>query len=243
MINTMNQRELLNQDRAELTSVTIGGVGAIGSFVTMTLSKMGIKNLVAFDKDTLEPQNFANQVYPVDGLGKKKVVALEQVVKQYSGGALATIPQWVTKKGMIGVRDRTTNTNTRIFVCATDSMASRKEIWDIFKAVSFGRYYIDARMGAQVFRVFCVDTWDLNQVQRYGATLTTDEQAEQERCGQKSIIYTVLGVAAEVCNLVRRIISEEEVVFETIHDYATGNRVGTLRPTYTLIVEDEVTLA
>src|SRR3990167_9189169 len=85
-----NQSGLLSVDKLDKRIIVIG-CGAIGSFVTMTLAKMGFKNILVYDEDKIENHNISNQLFPEYMVGKFKVDALKDVVEHYSGAKIETI--------------------------------------------------------------------------------------------------------------------------------------------------------
>ena len=201
----INQRELFNLNN--VGSIHIVGVGAIGSFVALALGKMGCKNLTIWDPDKLEDHNFANQMYPISALNKRKVEACSEMVRDFSGEIVTA------KYGKFS-----NSSYTDIVICCVDSMETRKAIFNSWKNRSHG-IFIDARMGGQFYRIYAIKNNWTGRYEEYERTLYSDENAVQERCGSKSIIYTVMGVAADVCNIVRRKAMGLEYQFETIKNY------------------------
>jgi molybdopterin/thiamine biosynthesis adenylyltransferase len=229
MTRHLNQAGLLPQEKMDQYAIGIIGTGAIGSFVAMALSKMGFKNIVTWDHDKIEEHNIANQMFPVDSVGMRKSLATRAMVKQFSGEDIITI---ATKTTGIKAKEYMYTFHPMkmpIIILAVDSLDTRKEIVEAIHSQGNIRI-IDARMGATTYRVMTFFTGYNEDMARYRATLVPDADAVQERCGQKSIIYTVLGVAAEVCNFVHKIVMQEEGEFITIplpviFDYGTGMRI------------------
>lgn len=70
--------EFFNPIMAKNEEIHIIGVGAIGSFIALTLIKLGVESLYIWDFDTVEAHNITNQVYDNNDIGKTKVNALEE---------------------------------------------------------------------------------------------------------------------------------------------------------------------
>src|SRR5207244_2270936 len=70
------QLDLLPLERLDVP-VTVIGAGAVGSFVTLTLAKMGLRDLTVFDDDVVDVHNLPNQFYRLTDLGRPKVEALQ----------------------------------------------------------------------------------------------------------------------------------------------------------------------
>lgn len=215
-----NHSRLLTPEALANNRVLVIGAGAIGSFAVLALTKMGF-TVETWDDDTIENHNFANQMFPVDAIGKNKAVAIAEVARAFSGEIVTAIPARLEA-------ERDIPTNVSIFILAVDSMAARKKISEMILKKNdgyigdHGPLIIDARMGGQNFRVYSA------QVSRHGdyaKTLYTDDQAAPDICGQKSIIYTVLGCVAEVCNSARRKAMGLPVTFEVFKNYNVPEQV------------------
>lgn len=227
-MRNLNQSGLLSQETMDEWAIGIIGAGAIGSFVAMALTKMGIKNMVCWDPDKIEEHNISNQMFPVDSVGKRKAVAVREMVKQFSGENILTV---ATKaKKITGFMNEAFPNSNHMYLLCVDSLDVRKELaQELNKDPHL--YVIDARMGAKTYRVLGFVTGNAVEFANYMGTLVPDSEAVQERCGQKSIIYTVLGVAAEVCSFVHRTMAfaETEPVLKSmppvVFDYGTGMRI------------------
>lgn len=204
-----NQR-LLFSEAAQEARILLIGAGAINSFVALGLAKMGCKNIEIWDGDTIEPHNIANQMFPLSFVGKNKAEAVAEMCSMFSDVKVTAIPMFF--------ESFKNNKHFNVVVIGVDSMKARRELFDSLEGTSYQTQYIDARMGGQFFRVFSVDG-SLDEMAKYKKTLHTDEQASPERCGQKSIIYTVFGVASQVCNYVRRAAEGLETTKEENFDY------------------------
>ena len=66
------------------TGVTIVGTGSVGSFVALSLVKMGVKELELWDSDKVELHNIANQYFRLEDLNKYKVEACRDLIMEQS---------------------------------------------------------------------------------------------------------------------------------------------------------------
>jgi molybdopterin/thiamine biosynthesis adenylyltransferase len=173
--------------------ITIIGAGAIGSFVTLALAKMGFENLTVIDFDTVEIENMNSQMYPYDAIGKPKVVALKHMVSVFANVEIdARCEKY--EKGMF----------KGIVISAVDSMAVRKLIWDNHKGMALAtKLIIDPRMGAEQALCYVANPMSDKDISMYEKTLYSDENAVQERCTAKSTIYTVLAISSHVAKIVK----------------------------------------
>ena len=190
------------------------GAGAIGSFVVMTLSKMGAKNITVYDDDKIEDHNFANQMHPKEMMGELKVDSLRMVALSFGDCLIAPM------------QERWTKDNAHqgdIIISAVDNMDVRKELYEYYKDKC--EFFIDGRMGGQLYKVYGVDTKNENAKKFYEQTLYPQGEAVPDRCGEKSIIYTVLGVSGAMLSQIKRYIQRDyrptEVVYDCLNDEIT----------------------
>jgi hypothetical protein len=198
MLNTIRQEGIIQNAVVGKARITLIGAGGIGSFVALTLAKMGVKFLTVYDFDTVSSENIPNQFYPLDSIGKYKVDALLSALIAYAGVVCR-----------ISTREYKRQKLLPITIVTTDSMRSRKLAWEQFKMQKGTAWFIDARMGAQLGKVFCIHK-DRASMKFYESTLHTDDQAVRLRCTEKAIIYNVLMVSSLVCRAVKAVILKEK---------------------------------
>lgn len=228
-MRNLNQSLLFPQEKMDQLAVGIIGTGAIGSFVAMALAKMGIKNIICWDPDKYEEHNVATQMCPVDGVGLRKAIVTRNMVKQFSGEDITTVALKITGSKAYSALQTAYRDHRLCMILAVDSLDVRRALVEDMRS-AYGCHVIDARMGAKTYRVLSFDPTQARQLTNYLATLVSDKDAVQERCGQKSIIYTVLGVAAEVCAFVHAYAMEENFhdswgPAPVVFDYGTGIRM------------------
>jgi molybdopterin/thiamine biosynthesis adenylyltransferase len=172
--------------------ITIVGAGAIGSFVALSLAKMGYSNITVYDDDMIEPENMNCQFYPIAAIETHKVTALQKLVKEFTGTDITVHAERVTANTMI---------TGEYLICAVDSMAVRKFLFETCWAT---RVLIDPRMGAE-YATMAVITQndDKGIIDNYAKSLYSDSEAVQERCTAKATVYTSMMIAGQVCKAVK----------------------------------------
>ena len=187
---------MLDDDKLKNTKLVVIGAGAIGSFAVATLAKMGARDITVYDDDAIEDHNISNQMYPIYLKRKPKVDALETVAFDYGECRIKKInSRWNLDNCIDG----------DIIMACVDDMDVRKAIWTHYKTRPHA-LYLEGRMGAQVFRVFGIDATNKAAQAYYETTLYPQSEATEDPCGEKSIIYTVLGISAQMCSQVKRFI-------------------------------------
>jgi molybdopterin/thiamine biosynthesis adenylyltransferase len=154
--------------------VDVIGAGATGSRIVLSLAKLGIENLHVWDFDVVESHNIANQAFGLADIGKAKVEALRDLVKQQTGLTINIHNEKVDGSQTLG----------DVVFLLTDTMASRKEIWT--KGIRFKmrtRLMIETRMGPAEGRCYALNPSKPAQVKGWEGTLYGDEVAQVSACG------------------------------------------------------------
>jgi len=209
------QLDLLPLDRLAVP-ITVIGAGAVGSFTTLTLAKMGFSNLTVYDDDVVDSHNLPNQMYRLEDLDRLKVTALADLVRSFEGIEIRTIPNRFDGGRLTG-----------IVIGAVDSMASRQVIWSAVRYDPAVRLFIDARMGGLVSIVRPVRPTNPCGVRRYETSLHADDEAIQESCTAMSILFTVLALASTIARLVRAEVVGLELPREVVQDHALALQLVT----------------
>lgn len=179
--------------------ITVVGAGAIGSFVVLSLAKMGFNNIEVYDFDTVEAENIGAQFYDTESIGKKKVDALINMVWNFTGTVITARDQKILPIDVI---------STDILIAAVDNM----EVRAMLAKNSNCNYLIDPRMGAEYATMNVVQMNNYEAYKDYQKSLYTDGEAVQERCTAKTTIYTVLLIAGQVVKAVKDIVMEQEPI-------------------------------
>lgn len=191
--------------------ITLVGAGGIGSPTALALAKMGCRDVTVYDPDVVEQHNLPNQFYRLDDVGLPKVKALRSIVHEWTGLDIVAHDERFVDAKVRGV-----------VISAVDSMDSRRLIW--LEAVRFQAgidLYIDARMGAEVCRIYAVRPTTPEDVRFYESFLYSDDEAMNVACTAQAIIYNVFSIAGLIANAVKRYARGEEVHREIIFDHAT----------------------
>lgn len=197
--NTMFHRQLDLLDPAEAAKlqVTIIGAGAIGSFATLALAKMGVTKITVYDDDKVEEHNLPNQYYRRADIGKMKVLALQDIVEQFTDIKILAIPKKFTDQKVSG-----------FVISGVDSMDARINIWQNLKG-QYPERYLDARMGGEVGELRMVNPKDFTEVDKYEEKhLFPSTEASPGPCTARSTMFCANGLAsfigARVSNFINR---------------------------------------
>ena len=206
VIDRRRFESLLPQEAVASQRVALLGAGGLGSYIAPILTRMGVHSWVLVDFDRVEAVNVATQDYPAASLGRLKVEALAdrlrevepEVEVQGFPGRVETLPQQALEGVTLGV-------------LAADNMAARRTMYGKLKraACMMPPLVVDPRMGAEVLEVYAFRLGDAYQEQY--EKLLQDRHYAQEPCGARAIAYTGALAAAVLGSLVRRAFVGEDV--------------------------------
>ncbi len=176
--------------------ITVIGAGAIGSFTTLQLVKMGFTNLEVWDHDVVSVENMSCQFYRFKDIGNAKVDALRSLVKEFTNEDITVIADRFNLRA----------DHKGIILCAVDSMEVRRATFEAIQARAFQvTHFIDPRMGAESALLYCMNPFEPKDHKAYNVTLYSDTDAVQERCTAKATIYTANLLSGLVAKTVKNI--------------------------------------
>ena len=205
------QLGIIDPERLNVPILVIGA-GSVGSFVVMSLAKMGCNDITVFDFDTVEDHNMPNQLYRISDIGKSKVIALKEIVKDFTGIEINAVNEKFDFK-----------TYKSVTIVAVDSMSLRKDIWDKAKRNININIYIEARMGKELMYIYSLRNLDRTASEEYDKFLYSDEETAETPCTERAIVYNMNMIAGFIANMVKKYanLEENEIPFEIIFDCKT----------------------
>jgi hypothetical protein len=154
--------------------VDVIGVGATGSRIALSLAKLGIENIHAWDHDTVEEHNIPNQIFDQGDIGKLKVVALAEKIVAATGTAIVAHDERVDGSQKLG----------EIVFLLTDTMESRKEIWEKGLRLNIvTQLMVETRMDADNGRIYALNPNRLAHIDAWESTLYPSSEAPVSACG------------------------------------------------------------
>ena len=195
-------------------TVIIAGQGGIGSWATMIMSRMHPRQLFIYDDDMVETANLAGQLYSKSMVGKKKVDAMANLVKDFSDyNTVMAIGQRWTEETQPG----------DIMICGFDNMAARKTFFHSWLRHVVGHphpekcLFIDGRLAFTDMQVFCMTGDDAYNIKRYSEEyLFGDSEADAAICSMKQTTYCACMIGGLIVNLFTNFIANLQTPFS--HD-------------------------
>lgn len=190
MIDYKRQTDLFNPEDHKERRVTVVGVGNIGSHSALALARMGIEHITLYDDDTVEAHNLSSQAYRVRDIGRKKVDALAELLREVN-------PDIDVQT--VDARYTGTEQTDDIVVIAVDSIEAREYIEKNLRDKNV--YVIDGRMGGGQIEIHA-------QIARSWKR-TLPREADTDPCSARYISYTSYIIAGAIANTVKRYIMGE----------------------------------
>ena len=181
--------------------VTLAGVGGIGSYVGFFLARMKPAFMFIYDDDIVETVNMSGQLYGQSDLGRPKVFALAEMIRNYAGYS-----------SVFAISERFTDESeaSDIMICGFDNMAARRLFFN--KWVNHVQskpeeerkncLFIDGRLAAEEFQVLCIKGDDEYNINRYNNEfLFSDAEADETICSYKQTTFCANMIASYMVNL------------------------------------------
>lgn len=206
-------------------TVTLAGLGGIGSYVAFLLGRLKIHRLIIYDDDTVDSTNLSGQLFSTSDIGVTKTYSVFKMLINYSQyHGTITCPEKFT----------VTSPATGIMICGFDNMAARKVFYSSWKSLVVPLseeerakcLFIDGRLAAEEFQVFCIKGSDTYLMQKYeNEWLFNDSEAEETLCSYKQTSFCANMIASVMVNLFVNFVAnqcnpimERELPFYTTYD-------------------------
>lgn len=182
-------------------TITLAGVGGIGSYVGFLLGRLKPERLIVYDPDKVEAVNMSGQLYGQNDLGSYKSVALASMIKNYADYYNMVI---------YAERFTTESEATDIMICGFDNMEARKVYYNKWKSYISGKseeekakcLFIDGRLAAEEFQVLSIQGNDNRAMAEYeDKWLFSDTEAEETICSYKQTTFMANMIASVMVNV------------------------------------------
>lgn len=175
-------KELIWYKKSKDLPVIVVGVGGIGSWLTMGLSRIGCE-ITVFDDDVLEEHNQGGQFYSHSVMNTPKVEALQSIIKDFSNVYIHYKKEKFTEESSVAP----------VMFSAVDNMAARKTIFNRWCELVIALkdqpeelkncLFIDGRMLAENLQIYTVTP---SEIEQYKTTLFEDTEVQEQPCSAKA---------------------------------------------------------
>jgi len=198
MIDVSRSKGFFDPEKQSI-KIKVVGAGSVGSWVVLGLAKMGFRDIDVWDFDTVEVANVSPQLYRKEDLGKTKVEALKQIVKEFADTDINIHNEKIEAGTNLPI-----DLNS-VWVFCLDSLEARKLIYEKIKRLPIP--IVDARMGGEGYNIQVI----LNSEQKAEYEKSLTGEAGELPCGLKAVCYTNLSLAGETVNILKRLNNKENV--------------------------------
>jgi molybdopterin/thiamine biosynthesis adenylyltransferase len=219
-MNTNYYSRQLGLANPETLTKDIGiiGAGAIGSWATLALVKMGCQKVKVYDFDIVGEENIGSQLYSSTDVGKPKVQALQDKISLLTEGEIRVEEVRIREEAIEEICSHD------FLILAVDNIETRKLIFNfllahkIIGSVGWAGMLIDARMAGNALEVYTIPFTNKERVEHYKKTLFTPEEASPVLCSMRSVVYNVFIVGGLIADIVaqlsRGVTPPEELVID-----------------------------
>lgn len=190
-------------------TITLAGVGGIGSYVGFLLARLKPAGLYLYDPDIVEQANMSGQLYGSGDLGQAKVSSLHRMLQVYAN-----------YYNSVAYQERFTAESeaTDIMICGFDNMEARKLFFDKWfehvgnkpEGERSKCLFIDGRLAAEEFQVFAIQGNDERAIVEYkNRWLFSDAVADETICSYKQTTFMANMIASVMVNLFVNFVANE----------------------------------
>ena len=200
-LNTSRFSSAIWYNKVQEKVITLAGLGGIGSYVYYLLTRMHPSLITIYDPDVVEAVNMSGQLYSREDLGKPKTQAMLDMAHNYSN---------YYKTSAFAEPFTPTSSATNIMICGFDNMEARKIFFNSWrkyvklKPDSEQKHclFIDGRLAAEEFQVFCIRGDDKYNINRYANEfLFGDSEADETICSYKQTTFMANMIGSIIVNL------------------------------------------
>ena len=187
-------------EKIQQQTIILAGLGGIGGYCAYLLSRMNPTSIFIYDDDVVETANLSGQMFRQEDVGSLKTVAVRNLMRSFSNyGDVFSIERRFDSTSQAG----------NIMICGFDNMEARRTFFHRWKShveelpddIRKECLFIDGRLAAESFQVFCIKGTDLRSMQIYEEQwLFNDDEAEETICSYKQTSFCANMIASVMIN-------------------------------------------
>lgn len=212
----LRQLGIYNPTERRNDKVTFIGVGGIGSFAAFGAAKLGVPNITLIDPDHVEVHNQPNQFFGVGDIGSAKVDAMAGYViadRDFDGN-VETYETDLPSDDVPALEG--------LVISGLDSMEARTNIWnECIRLKPRVTRYIDARLSGEFLIAYAVNPSDMHDIEKYEATLYSDEEGEDLLCTERGIIDVGMQIGSLLVRAMRKHFNGDDIPNITMMNQAS----------------------
>ena len=167
--------------------ITLGGLGGVGAYVAFFLSRLQ-HNLFCYEMDKVEDVNLDCQFFKYTDIGRSKTTAVSDMLIAYSNNYLDDLGKYEAGSEV-----------TPYCFAMFDNMEARKLMFEEWCKEPNKKVFIDTRLQAEEFQIFCV--YKEEHIQMYLDSLRRDDEIPDLPCSYKQTGHYAAMVATQAVAL------------------------------------------
>lgn len=204
-------------------TIIVAGCGGIGSWVIFLLARVRPASLFIYDDDVVEAANMSGQLYNQDDIDIPKVTAITNTANSYSNYL-----------NIFAINEKYTSEceATDIMICGFDNMRARNTFFTNWLRHIESKsekkrstcLYLDGRLNAEEFQIFCIKGDDTYNIDRYKREfLFSDSEADATICSYKQTTFCASMIASYIVNLFVNFCANEVSGYRDLPFFTTYN--------------------
>ena len=180
MPNHSHHLELFDPKKA--CSLTVIGLGAIGSVVVESFARVGFDDITAIDHDSVSSHNVPMSAYGIHDVGFLKAQKLHDRVLELTGIEIKIKSEKYQGEKL----------SSKVVISCVDDMDPRKEMWQNVQDRTSIELFCDSRLAGAYVEILTVRPGAEVDKDRYNALLCDQKDTVRQTCGKHGIIYASL---------------------------------------------------
>ena len=193
--------------------VSIIGLGGIGSWLALLLSRLKVRAMYCKDMDKVEAVNLAGQLYQSNDVGSNKTEAVRNLINRFNDRRPSMYMDTTEFTVDSHIPTISYNTSVHNVMLGLDSITARQTVYNYWKRATMydsNEYIlIDGRLTADKWQIFAIPSKDQKRMEVYEKEwLFPQSEAQHLPCSFKQTTYMAAMIASYMCNLFVNFIAE-----------------------------------
>ena len=193
--------------------VSIIGLGGIGSWLALLLSRLKVRTMYCKDMDKVEAVNLAGQLYQSNDVGSNKTDAVRNLINRFNDrrpSMYMDTTEFTVDSHIPAISYAASVYNVML---GLDSISARQTVYNYWKRTvmhdSNEYILIDGRLTADKWQIFAIPSKDQKRMEVYEKEwLFPQSEAQHLPCSFKQTTYMAAMIASYMCNLFVNFIAE-----------------------------------